>query len=169
MGFSYTLEQPARRAPEGRCGAPELPVALVQCPMETNVHTSRHRFVVALALVVTACAAASPDVHAQSTTTFVPVTDAMLQQPSPDDWLMWRRTLDGWGYSPLDQIDRQNVGDLRLVWSRALSAGGRQQGTPLVYNGVMYMPNPERCHSGDRRRDRRPHLGVSSVAARRRV
>ena len=45
-------------------------------------------------------------------------------------------------YSPLDQIDRQNVGDLRLVWSRALSAGGRQQGTPLVYDGVMYMPNP---------------------------
>ncbi|MCY4074791.1 MAG: PQQ-dependent dehydrogenase, methanol/ethanol family, partial [Acidobacteria bacterium] len=35
---------------------------------------------------------------------FVPVTDAMLQDPAPEDWLMWRRTLDGWGYSPLDQI-----------------------------------------------------------------
>ena len=72
---------------------------------------------------------------------FEPVTDVMLQNPSPEDWLMWRRTLDGWGYSPLDQITRDNVGDLRMVWSRALTSG-RQQGTPLVYDGVMYMPNP---------------------------
>ena len=72
---------------------------------------------------------------------FVPVTDAMLQDPDPADWLMWRRTLDGWGYSPLDQIDRDNVGDLRMVWSRGLHPGS-QQGTPLVYDGTMYMPNP---------------------------
>ena len=72
---------------------------------------------------------------------FVPVTDAMLQAPADEDWLMWRRTLDGWGYSPLDQIDRGNVADLRLVWTRALNAGS-QQGTPLAYRGVLYMPNP---------------------------
>ena len=72
---------------------------------------------------------------------FVPVTDEMLQDPAPGDWLMWRRTLDGWGYSPLDQIDRGNVGDLRMVWTRALTEG-RQQGTPLAYGGVLYMPNP---------------------------
>jgi len=72
---------------------------------------------------------------------FVPVTDAMLQTPAPADWLMWRRTLNGWGYSPLDQINRNNVGALRMVWSRALMPG-TQEGTPLVYNGVMYMPNP---------------------------
>ena len=70
-----------------------------------------------------------------------PVTDAELENPSPDEWLMWRRTLDGWGYSPLDQIDRGNVDQLRLVWTRAL-APGRQQGTPLVRGGVMFMPNP---------------------------
>ena len=79
---------------------------------------------------------------AQSSGDFVPVTDAMLQDPDPADWLMWRRTLDSWGYSPLDQINRENVGELRMVWSRALNAPGRQQGTPLVYDGVMYMPNP---------------------------
>ena len=70
-----------------------------------------------------------------------PVTDAELENPSPDEWLMWRRTLDGWGYSPLDQINRGNVDQLRLVWTRAL-APGRQQGTPLVRGGVMFMPNP---------------------------
>ena len=93
-------------------------------------------------LVLAAAVAASPAALAQSSPEFVPVTDAMLQAPAPDDWLMWRRTLDGWGYSPLDQIDRDNVGELRLVWSRALTRGGRQQGTPLVYDGVLYMPNP---------------------------
>ena len=78
---------------------------------------------------------------AQSSGDVGSVTDAVLQDPDPNDWLMWRRTLDSWGYSPLDQIDRRNVDDLRMVWTRALS-GGRQQGTPLVYDGVMYMPNP---------------------------
>ena len=29
---------------------------------------------------------------------FEPVTDAMLQEPDPADWLNWRRTLDGWGF-----------------------------------------------------------------------
>ena len=72
---------------------------------------------------------------------FVPVTDAMLQDPDPGDWLMWRRTLNGWGYSPLDQIDRDNVGDLRMVWTRAVRPG-TNQGTPLAYGGVLYMPNP---------------------------
>ena len=78
-------------------------------------------------------------VSAQSDDDFVPVTDEMLQQPSADDWLMWRRTLDSWGYSPLDEVTRENVDQLQMVWSRAL-APGRQEGTPLAYNGVLYMP-----------------------------
>ncbi len=78
---------------------------------------------------------------AQSNREVVPVTDEMLQAPADEDWLMWRRTLDGWGYSPLDQINRENVGRLRMVWTRALGPGS-QQGTPLAYDGVLYMPNP---------------------------
>jgi PQQ-dependent dehydrogenase (methanol/ethanol family) len=95
--------------------------------------------------VLAAClvgAAAPLAAVAQSTTSgFVPVTDQMLQNPDPADWLMWRRTLDNWGYSPLDQIDRRNVNRLQLVWTRSL-ADGDQEGTPLVYDGVMYFPNP---------------------------
>lgn len=104
------------------------------------IETALSRIVFALIVVVSAVTPSA--VRAQPPQEFVPVTDAMLLDPSPDDWPMWRRTLDGWGYSPLDQIDRANVDQLRLVWTRALSAGGRQQGTPLVYDGVMYMPNP---------------------------
>ena len=79
--------------------------------------------------------------NGQSAGTFVPVTDSMLQNPDPADWLMWRRTLDLWGYSPLIAIDRSNVGALKMVWTRALGPG-IQEGTPLVYDGVMYFPNP---------------------------
>ncbi len=82
-----------------------------------------------------------PALWAQPLSDFVPVTDAVLQDPAPDDWLMWRRTLDSWGYSPLDQIDRNNIDAIQMVWSRALGPG-LQQGTPLVYDGVLYMPNP---------------------------
>jgi len=71
---------------------------------------------------------------------FVPVTDAMLKNPAPGDWLMWRRTLNGWGYSPLDQIDKSNVAKLEEVWAHPLGMGN-QEATPLVYDGVMYVPN----------------------------
>src|SRR5215831_18611258 len=77
----------------------------------------------------------------QSAPSFVPVTDAMLQNPDPADWLMWRRTLNGWGYSPLDQINRTNVRNLKMVWTRGMGPGV-QEATPLVYRGVMYVPNP---------------------------
>ena len=72
---------------------------------------------------------------------FEQVTDAMLQDPDPADWLNWRRTLDGWGYSPLDQIDRGNVHELQLVWGWPIGRG-LSQPTPLVYDGVMYIPSP---------------------------
>jgi PQQ-dependent dehydrogenase (methanol/ethanol family) len=73
---------------------------------------------------------------------YVPVTDAMLQKPDPGDWLAWRRTLDGWGYSPLNQINRTNVARLKMVWTRGLIGPGNQEGTPLVHDGVMFIPNP---------------------------
>jgi alcohol dehydrogenase (cytochrome c) len=72
---------------------------------------------------------------------FVPVTDQMLENPDPADWLMWRRTLNSWGYSPLDQINKNNVRNLKMVWTRGMGPGV-QEATPLVYRGVMYLPNP---------------------------
>ena len=72
---------------------------------------------------------------------FVPVSDAVLQDPDPADWLNWRRTLDGWGYSPLDEIDTSNAGELQLAWSWGIEPGVSQT-TPLVHDGVMYIANP---------------------------
>jgi alcohol dehydrogenase (cytochrome c) len=91
--------------------------------------------IVAFALLVAALGAFA------QVKTFHPVTDDMLQNPSASDWIHQRRTYDGWGYSPLDQINRQNVGQLQLAWSWAMQPGN-QQTTPLVYEGVMYLANP---------------------------
>jgi alcohol dehydrogenase (cytochrome c) len=74
-------------------------------------------------------------------TQFKPVTEQMLLNPDPADWPNWRRTLDGWGYSPLDQINTRNVQRLQLVWSWEMKAG-QNQPTPLVVSGVMYLPTP---------------------------
>ncbi len=96
-----------------------------------------------LALSLTTLAAALAAFQATAQTgerEFIPVTDAMLANPAPGDWLMWRRTLNGWGYSPLDEIDKSNVAKLERVWSHPLGMGN-QEATPLVYNGVMYVPN----------------------------
>src|SRR5690606_15851178 len=68
------------------------------------------------------------------------VTDEMLRDPDPADWLMWRRTLDGWGYSPLEQIDRGNVARLEQVWTHPMGEG-IQEATPLVHDGMMFVPN----------------------------
>jgi alcohol dehydrogenase (cytochrome c) len=103
------------------------------------------RRLLALAALIIVAGLSARDFHAQVNRRFVPVTDAMLQKPDPADWLMWRRTLDGWGYSPLDQINRDNVAKLQTVWKRDMTTGGSNESTPLVHDGVMYLPN-----TGDR-------------------
>lgn len=68
------------------------------------------------------------------------VTDEMLLNPSDGDWLHWRRTYNGWGYSPLDEINRDNVGDLTVAWSWSLTPGATET-TPIVHDGVLFIHN----------------------------
>ncbi len=72
---------------------------------------------------------------------FSPVTGDMLANPDPADWLMLGRTYDEQRFSPLDEINRDNVDDLQMVWSRGMP-DGTQQTIPIVYNGVMYVVSP---------------------------
>ena len=72
---------------------------------------------------------------------FQPAGDDKLRNPSPADWLHWRGNGASWGYSPLDQINRQNVGQLQLAWAWQMEPGN-QQAAPVVHNGVMYLPGP---------------------------
>ena len=73
------------------------------------------------------------------------VTFGRLLHPAPQDWLTHNRTFDGHRYSPLDQINTGNVGDLGFAFAVSLiprpiaGLGGGLQATPLVNNGTMYM------------------------------
>jgi alcohol dehydrogenase (cytochrome c) len=86
-------------------------------------------------------AAQAPTRTARTVPNFVTLTDQLLRTPKPEDWVIHRGNYQSWGYSPLDQINKSNVKNLQLVWSRAMEPGINQM-TPLVYNGVMYLGNP---------------------------
>ncbi|MGD0906148.1 MAG: PQQ-binding-like beta-propeller repeat protein [Candidatus Acidiferrales bacterium] len=74
---------------------------------------------------------------------YVPVTDQMLLHPDPADWLIIRGNYQAWNHSALTQITRDNVKDLRLVWSWSMNdtGAGANEPTPLVHNGVIYLTN----------------------------
>ncbi len=119
--------------------ASELVARLESKPQpEGGCHGEVHRVMRHLSLCVILLLSATA---AASDAPVTPVSDAALANPPAQDWLMWRRTLDSWGYSPLSQIGRGNVGQLQLVWTRGLEPGP-QEGTPLVRDGVLYFPHP---------------------------
>ncbi len=66
-----------------------------------------------------------------------PVTEGLLQDPPPGEWLAWRRTYDDHGFSPLKQIDKRNVAQLRLAWAWTLPPGSNES-IPLVHDGVLF-------------------------------
>ncbi len=67
-----------------------------------------------------------------------PVDEKTMRAPPDADWLHWRRTDDGFGFSPLTAINPTNAHRLQLAWSLSLPAGTNQI-TPLVHDGVMFV------------------------------
>jgi alcohol dehydrogenase (cytochrome c) len=65
-----------------------------------------------------------------------PVTQARLENPEPGNWMLYRRTYDGQGYSPLEQINTSNVKNLTPVVIEGHEA------PPIVNNGVMFVTTP---------------------------
>jgi alcohol dehydrogenase (cytochrome c) len=70
---------------------------------------------------------------------YAPVTEEMLAHPPDADWLMHYRSYSGWNNSPLNQITAKNAGTLQLKWAWPLEDGARQQITPLVHDGIMFL------------------------------
>jgi len=86
--------------------------------------------------------------HAQSEAkpaiqNYTPVTQERLTNPEPKNWLMYRRTYDGQGYSPLAQITSQNVKDLVPVWTFSTGLIEGHQAPPIVNDGVMFVTTPQ--------------------------
>jgi len=85
------------------------------------------------------CLVLPPQATAQSLVEeYTNVTLEELENPPATDWLMWRRTPNNWGHSPLDQINRNNVASLRLAWAWTMEPG-LQETTPLVHDGIMFL------------------------------
>jgi len=82
-----------------------------------------------------------PALPAGEVKNYKPVTNEMLLNPSPDDWLMYSRTYDVWRFSPLKQINKKNVSQLRTSWVLGLPQGVTET-IPLVHDGVMYLIAP---------------------------
>ena len=73
---------------------------------------------------------------------YKPVTAERLKKPGDGDWLMIRRTYDGWGYSPLDEITPGNVARLQPVWVFATGMANGHEATPIVNDGVLFVATP---------------------------
>jgi alcohol dehydrogenase (cytochrome c) len=100
--------------------------------------------IVASTIVGLSGQAAPAAVAAPSTvlTNYQPVTGERLTHPEDGNWLMIRRTYDGWGYSPLKQITSANVARLTLMWSLSTGEPRPHQSAPIVNNGVMFVTSP---------------------------
>ena len=73
---------------------------------------------------------------------YKPVTTERLKNPEDSDWLVVRRTYDGWGYSPLDQITPANVTRLQPAWVFATGVTNGHEAPPMINNGVMFVATP---------------------------
>jgi alcohol dehydrogenase (cytochrome c) len=72
---------------------------------------------------------------------FTPLTDAMMKNPDPNDWLILRHDYHANNYSTLNQITTANVKDLQLQWVWSM-ADGTNQSAPVVHDGTLFINNP---------------------------
>ena len=73
---------------------------------------------------------------------YTPISAARLLTPQDGDWPMVRRTYDGWGYSPLSEIETDNVKRLQPAWIFSTGMENGHEAPPIVVNGVMFVSTP---------------------------
>jgi alcohol dehydrogenase (cytochrome c) len=86
--------------------------------------------------------------NADTLAALTPLTDQAIRAPAKGDWLMWRRTYDGQGFSPLTQINRTNASTLTsaFTWSLAVSPN---EVTPVAHDGVLFVDSGGRIEALD--------------------
>jgi glucose dehydrogenase len=60
----------------------------------------------------------------------------------PQNWLTYSGSYKSWRYSSLDQINRGNVGSIKVAWVHQMVTSHRIEATPIVVDGVMYVSEP---------------------------
>ena len=117
---------------QGACIAALLAAGLMAAPATASAQQT----------IAPAAATPAPGPMPDVLANYAPVTAARLRKPEDGNWLLFRRTYDGWGYSPLAQITPANVARLQLVWSFATGQVEGHQAPPIVNNGVMFVATP---------------------------
>ena len=96
-----------------------------------------------LTVTVLACLATSGAVAQGPMDKFLPMTREYMHNPDPADWPVLGGNMAHWNYSSLDQITRENISGLQLVWARQMpTTGGRAATSPLIHKGIMYLISP---------------------------
>ena len=68
--------------------------------------------------------------------------EVMALSQDANNWAMWGRTYDGQRYSPLDQINKENVGGLQVAWTFSTGVLRGHEGGPLVIGDTMWVHTP---------------------------
>ena len=99
--------------------------------------SSKSRVTLGPTLLALVCAAAA---QAQAPSgEWTSITAERLRAPEAGDWLGYRRTYDVQAFSPLREINRRSVEQLRPVWAYTVRDNSRWVATPIVANGLMYV------------------------------
>ena len=105
--------------------------------MKLDRYSAAIRLILLVALVVP-----GPGIAQQSATSYRVVTDERLKEPEAENWLFYRGTYNGWGYSSLEQINSENVGSLVPVWAFSTGVNGGHEAVPIVNDGIMFVTTP---------------------------
>ena len=78
------------------------------------------------------------------------VPDPVFGQPASEGdashWVMPNANYAGWNYSPLDQINVDNVENLVMAWTMQLGVQDSFEASPLVIGDTMYLVTPKPNH-----------------------
>ncbi len=98
----------------------------------------RLAFVLAAALTLSACGEDGIG-NDRSPLATEGVTDSMIAAGVGDEWLSYGGGYDEQRFSPLDQVNTENVSNLGLAWFADMDTGRGQEATPLMHDGTLYV------------------------------
>ena len=124
VGSGDAQQVPARLPVPGRAGTIPSPDSRDSVPEVATIYQSERAYTRSL----------------QAVEGFRNVSEEELANPAAADWTYWRRTPQSHGFTPLDQINTDNVKNLSLAWVWGMSPG-RSQPAPLVRDGIIFIPN----------------------------
>lgn len=111
--------------------------------------TQRRRAGLTCTILLLALAATAAPISAQELTKLVKpienystVTKERLVEADPSDWLLPKGNYEGWMYSELDQINKDNVKNLKPVWVYSTNLDSGHQAPAIVNDGVMFVSTP---------------------------